>query len=356
MNARAHTIVILTPGFPGSETDTTCLPLQQSFVKHLKELFPELHIIILSFQYPFTKKTYDWFGITVHPFSGQNEGGFSRLLLRGSINKFLNNINKDYKVIGLISFWYGECALLGHRFGTKHGIKHFCWLLGQDARQGNKYPRRAALPAKELVALSEFLRDEFERNHLLQPAHLIPSGIDATEFNSQPVLRDIDLLGAGSLIPLKRYDQFLAIIAIIKKEIPGIKAMLVGDGPEKEKLQKLIFTSGLENNVLLTGEIRRPELLHLMQRTKVFLHTSSYEGFSGVCLEALAAGAHVISFCKAMNEEIDHWQIVKDPPKMIQKAMGILLNVETDHKPVCPFLITNSVKAFGKLLGLPQLG
>ena len=54
-----------------------------------------------------------------------------------------------------------------------------------------------------------------------------------------------------------------------------------------------------------------------MQRTKIFLHTSSYEGFSGACLEALYAGAHVISFCEPMKQKIDHWHIVKDEKEML---------------------------------------
>ena len=52
------TIIILTPGFPASVADSTCLPMQQHFVKTLKQLYPDLNIIVLSFQYPYVVRTY----------------------------------------------------------------------------------------------------------------------------------------------------------------------------------------------------------------------------------------------------------------------------------------------------------
>ncbi len=353
-NLKKNTLVILTPGFPASEADTTCLPLQQNFVKKLKELYPQLNIIVLSFQYPFTNTTYKWFGIMVIPFDGQNKGGFSRLLLRWPVNNILKMIKKENNIVGLLSFWYGECALVGHRFASNHQLKHYCWLLGQDARMTNKYPKAVHAPTEELVALSDFLQDEFERNHHIWPQHLIPAGIDPGEFKEPPGQKDIDILAAGSLIPLKQYDHFLEIIGSIKKNIPTVKAMLVGAGLEKERLENLITKYDLRDNVILTGELSRPELLKLMQRTKLFLHTSSYEGFSGVCLEALAAGAQVISYCRPMNREIDHWHIVPDKNIMKQKAIELLENSEAIYTPVSPFLIQDTVRSFAGLFDLPQ--
>jgi len=39
----------------------------------------------------------------------------------------------------LLSFWYGECALVGKKFADKYSIKHYCWMWGQDAKKENKY-------------------------------------------------------------------------------------------------------------------------------------------------------------------------------------------------------------------------
>lgn len=326
MNKNEKTVVILTPGFPKDETDSTCLPLQQQLIKAFKEINPRLNIVILSFQYPFHTEKYAWFNIPVVPFNGRNRGGIHRLLLRRKLNASLKKIQSATSIIGLLSFWYGECAAVGKMFADKHGLKHFCWILGQDAKKENKYPKRSKLPAGELVALSDFLRSEFEKNHGIRPDHLIPAGVNTNLFNTSNKERDIDIMGTGSLIRLKQYDIFMAVIAEIKKQIPGIRVILIGKGPEKESLQLLITELGLQSNVTLAGELPYLQVLEQMQRAKIFLHPSSYEGFSGVCLEALYAGAHVISFCKAMSREIEQWHIVNAKEEMVQKTLSILEN------------------------------
>jgi glycosyltransferase involved in cell wall biosynthesis len=352
--SKDETLVILTPGFPENEADSTCLPMQQSFIKSLKEIYPQLNIIILSFQYPYHKKKYNWFDMTVIPFGGRNKGGLSRLLLRKKINATLKEINRVNKITGLLSFWYNECALVGKRFADKNGIKHYCWILGQDARKENKYPGKIVPRAAELIALSNFVQDEFEKNHSIRPQHLIPPGIDPKQFTNSTKERNIDILAAGSLIPLKQYDIFIDVVAEIKKQLPGIKAMLIGNGPEKERLQSLISKSGLQSTITLAGELPHPEVLQLMQRTKLFLHPSSYEGFGVVCLEALYGGATVISFVKPINKDIKNWHFVKTKEEMKQKALEILQDSNTDHSSVLPFLMSDCAEAIIKLFDFPN--
>ena len=344
------TFVILTPGFPESEADTTCLPMQQQFIRMLKELHPEIEIVVLSFQYPYHRKVYKWFEIKVIPFGGRNKGGLARLLLRNKINSTLKKLYKERKILGLLSFWYNECAFIGKKFADKNGMKHYCWILGQDARIGNRYPKHLPPRPGELVALSDFIQNEFEKNHRIRPQFVIPPGVEERLFDDLPREKDIDLLGVGSLIPLKQYAIFLEIVAEIKKQIPEIKALLVGKGPEKERLQSMINKLRLENNVTMTGELPYNEVLKVMQRAKVFLHPSSYEGFGCVCLEALYAGAHVISFCKPINRDVTHWHIVNDKEAAILKALKILNDRYTDYKPVDGFGINNTVTGMIKLL------
>jgi glycosyltransferase involved in cell wall biosynthesis len=143
---------------------------------------------------------------------------------------------------------------------------------------------------------------------------------------------------------LKQYEIFLEVIAQIKKQIPGIKAMIAGKGPERERLQSVIEKLELQNHVNLVGELPYPEVLQLMQRSKILLHPSSYEGFGCVCLEALYAGAHVISFCKPMNIDISHWHIVKNKEEMIIEALNLLKDERTEYKSIPVYLIRDAAK------------
>ncbi len=349
MNENRNCLILLLPGFPKDETDSSCLPSQQSFVRHLEKLCPQTDIIVLSFQYPYHTRPYNWFGIKVIPFAGKNKGGLKRLWLRQKINNCLEKILRQQPVIGLLSFWYGECAAVGNRFARRHGIKHFCWIRGQDAKKENSYPEKLKLPPASLIALSDFLQESFEKNHAARPFTVIPPGIDSKSFPGHPQKRDIDLLAAGSLIPLKQFHLFIEAVAALQQHIPGIKAVLIGDGPEQAMLKKMITEKKLEQTIVLTGELSHSETLELMQKSKLFLHPSSYEGFSGVCLEALAAGCHVISFCRAMNETIDHWYIVAGKAEMITKSLHLLHQKQDQFLSYIPYTIENSVKRISEL-------
>jgi glycosyltransferase involved in cell wall biosynthesis len=252
-------------------------------------------------------------------------------------------------VLGLLSFWYTGLALLGNWFGRKYGLKHFTWILGQDARKNNRYIRFLKPRAGELVAMSDALVEEFHKNYGVRPGHLVPNGIDVSLYAPDRVRRDIDLLGVGSLIPLKQYDLFLSVVSELSVRLPGMRSVICGKGPEEARLRTAIRERGLEDHVVLTGEQPHEEVLRLMQRCRVFLHPSSYEGFSGVCLEALYAGAHVISLRAAMASPVEHWHIAGKWNDMPDLAMHILGNPRTDHTPILVYSIEDSARKMMQL-------
>jgi glycosyltransferase involved in cell wall biosynthesis len=352
MRSEKKTLVILSPGFAASEADINCLPFQQNLIRTIMEMRPEVDIFILSFQYPYIESTYKWFGATVLSFNGRNKGGIKRLLVRRKAYAALERLYRDKKIVGLLSFWLNEGALVGKRFGDKYGIKHFAWLLGQDARSANKYPERVCPKETELIALSDFIQEEYKRNHGLRPAHVIEPGIDENQFPFFAEEKDIDLLAVGSLIPLKQYAIFIDVVAEIKKEFPQIKAVLAGSGPEKEMLEEKTVRLGLQNTITLTGELPYPEVLKLMKRAKVFLHTASYEGFGCVCLEALYGGAKVISFVQPAKKAIENWLIVASKKEMEEKAIQILRNRDTKYEGRNVFTIEDTARKMTDLFGL----
>ena len=347
-----NTFVILSPGFPESEHDSTCLPMQQSFVKVMARMYPSIRIVVLSFQYPYHRNTYRWFDVKVIPFNGRNRGGLTRIRLRKQIDAALTAIHNERPIAGILSFWTNECAWTGKKFANQQRLSHYSWILGQDAKKENKYPQRLKFQSEELIALSDFSQDKFEENHHVKPGFVIPPGIDPELFSKESSARDIDLLAVGSLIELKQYPVFLEVVARVKRSMPAIRAVLVGKGPEERKLRQLLQALDLQNNLTVTGELPHPEVLRLMQRTRVLLHPSSYESFGCVCLEALAAGAGVISFCKPMSGLIQNWYIVGNAEDMTTKAFEILEDPPQQYEPVVPFTMEDTVARIASLYGL----
>lgn len=345
------TLIILSPGFPSDESDSTCLPFPQLFVKTLKRSDPSLNIIVLAFQYPFTSSEYIWNDVTVISFNGRNKGNISRLLLWKAVWKRLNLLMKENNVLGILNFWLGECALIGKYAAKKYHVKNFTWILGQDAKKDNRYFSLIKPKAKDLIALSDFLADEFYKNYTIKPAQTIPPGIDTDFINTHNAERDIDILGAGSLIPLKQYNIFIQVVAAISKSKPRIKAVICGKGPEQEHLQKMIEQNDLSENIQLIGEVTHQQVLDLMQRSKVFLHPSSYEGFGLVITEALYAGAHVVSFCKPMNVILKNHYVVFSEFEIKNKVMELLDESNLDHECVITFPIEETCRKILMLYG-----
>jgi glycosyltransferase involved in cell wall biosynthesis len=343
-------LVILTPGFPKDESDSTCLPMQQALVKALSKIDSQIKVFVLSSQYPFIHRTYEWNGITVTSFNGRNKGGPFKWLLQKKVIHKLKELNAENQIVGMISFWCRESALVGKKFAKRSGVPHFTWILGQDAKKENDYIKKIKPKGEGLIAISDRIQSVFELNHGIKPSRVIVPGVDQALFKPLSGERKIDVLGVGSLIPLKQFDIFIRIIATLKKQKPGIRAMIIGKGPEETKLQKLIVDSGLQENIQMMGELPYHEVIEKMKKAKVLLHPSSYEGYSGACMEALAAGVHVISFCKAMNENIAQWHICQSTEEMIQQAERILNDPNQTFKAQS-FPIECTAKEFLNLFG-----
>jgi glycosyltransferase involved in cell wall biosynthesis len=352
MNEKRNILIIITPGFPASEDDSTCLPMQQQFVRALNRIHPTLQVIVLALQYPYATSEYAWYGNRVITFNGRNRGGLAGFLMRRRAIRVLSSIAHEGRIVGLLSFWYNECARLSEAFNRLTGIPHYCWILGQDARKMNRTPRIVHMKDRSLIALSDFLQGEFERNHKIRPVHVVPPGIDRSLAYDTFFARDIDVMAAGSLITLKQYSIFLQVIAGLKKSRPNISAVLAGDGIERQRLRSEIDALGLTKQVKLTGSLPYGQVLDLMRRSRVFLHPSTYEGFSGVCLEAVSLGADVISFCQPMKESIPHWQIASSTEEMEAMAKHILDHSPPANKALPVFDIETTAR---KMLGLFSL-
>lgn len=348
MKGRPETLVMLTPAFPASEQETSWVTTQQVFVLALRQQFPELRIVLLSFYYPESVGSYDWGGMQVISFNGTAGANrkWRRVFFWREVWKRLKVLLRENAVIGIFSFWCGECALIGHYFGRRYGIPHYCWLCGQDARAKNRLVKWIRPRPGELIAMSDFLVREFQRNHGIRPGHMIPNAIDPGMYPpGVPPERDIDVLGVGSLSRLKQYDVFVEVTAALQRRFPSLRSMICGEGEAGEEIRQLVEKRGMGRHIALPGLTPHREILKLMQRTKILLHTSNYEGFGVVCLEALYAGAHVISFCRPMDQDVPHWHIVSNMNEMIEKAIWILEDTAADHYPVLPFEMKHTVQA-----------
>ncbi|MGQ0559366.1 MAG: glycosyltransferase [Sphingosinicella sp.] len=96
---------------------------------------------------------------------------------------------------------------------------------------------------------------------------------------------------AGALIPRK--GQALAIEALAI--LPGATLLLVGDGPDRAKLQRLTHRLGMERRVRFLGSRPQSEVASLLAAADIAVQPSASEGLANVWVEAMACGTPVVT-------------------------------------------------------------
>lgn len=350
MQDKMPCIVVVTPGFPENENDTACLPAFQQFALALKQNLLDFKFVFISLQYPFKKGWYDWNDIDVYAVAGKNKKHIFGLNTKRLATQKLNELGKTYAIKGLISLWCIDTALVANKFALENNLKHLIWIIGQDAKQTNGFVKKIKPKPEQLIAMSDFLKEEFKKNHHIEPKHVITNGINATLFeplNSNQ--RPIDILGAGSLIPLKNYSLFIEVIAEVVKKHPLLHVKIVGDGAEKKLLSDLIIQHKLQRNIELLGVKSHLETLSLMNQSKLFLHTSHYEGNSTVLIEALYSGCQVVSTQKLNNDAVKNLQTLTNITDLINRVLDLLVQ-KKEAERVTFNTMDNSAKQMMQLL------
>lgn len=149
---------------------------------------------------------------------------------------------------------------------------------------------------------------------------VIPNGIDFELINTiKPSREKSDVIYAGRLMDFKNINILIKSIKILKKKNENIKCLIIGDGPERKRLEKLTRELNLTKNIMFKGFLKTErELFSLFKSSKVFVLPSVREGFGLVAIEANACGIPVITVNHKDNATKD----------LISKKNGAVVNVD----------------------------
>ena len=188
------------------------------------------------------------------------------------------------------SFWLNESTLIGQTVANKYNIPIVASAQGQDALPSNRYLSRIKKLNIPVIGMSKF-----QTNYLIKSGFTLAKTIawGVTPIESQQ--KKWDLICVGNLIPIKNQKYFIRLCQKIKELDIAFNAQIVGSGPKEASLLQQIETADLSQNIKLTGQLTHEETLHLISQSKVLIHSSDYEGFGMVLVEALASGTHVLS-------------------------------------------------------------
>ena len=129
----------------------------------------------------------------------------------------------------------------------------------------------------------------------------IPNGIDCARFDEVdrsdvvPLRKNAGeiLIGAlGALRPEKNIQRLLRLFAELETDLP-LRLIIVGDGPERETLERLAGKLGIADRTQFTGDVTAPE--RILTQLDIFALTSDTEQMPYCLIEAMAAGLPVVA-------------------------------------------------------------
>lgn len=131
----------------------------------------------------------------------------------------------------------------------------------------------------------------------------VESGIDTFLINEvAPKTEDCDVLFVGRLVKDKNVDKLIEAIANIKKTRPKVKCVIIGQGPERQRLDNKIRRMKLRKHITILDPLpNAADVYGYMKAAKVFCSPSVREGFGIVTLEALGCGVPVVTIDSAQN-------------------------------------------------------
>ncbi len=147
---------------------------------------------------------------------------------------------------------------------------------------------RAVADFDLVVTMGQGAKSFFRDNGVGGEIQVVSGGVEAGRFGSGNGPGSWDVIFVGRLVPIKRIDLLLRALAIVKAKIPGLRAVIVGDGPLREELETLAAALGLEGAVEFAGA--QPDVASYLRGAKVFVLTSKTEGLSLALMEAMMAG------------------------------------------------------------------
>lgn len=188
--------------------------------------------------------------------------------------------------------------------------------------------------ANYIQAISIFLLNWSKKMGAKSPGEIVPNGVDLDIFRPDTKVR-----------PLQRSDlkfRILTVSRLVKKngvddlikagqylDFP-FKIVIVGDGPDEEKLKKLAKEKKIEDKIIFKGEVNHHNLVKYYSSADIFVRPSLSEGLGNSFLEAMAMGLPIIGTSVGgipdflEDKKTGLFCEVKNPKSIAQKIKEIL--------------------------------
>ena len=222
-------------------------------------------------------------------------------------------LKTDVDIIDCSNFPYFPCFPAWLHTLTRGSTLVVTWLevwgnywyqyLGQKGLAGILVEKLVARLSQDKIAISEITRQGILSLGVTSGITVIIGGIDLAEIKATaPASDGSDVIYAGRLITDKNVDLLIKAIGLMKPSHPGIRCLIIGDGPERDRLERLTRDLGLTEQVKFPGFLESSgEVLAHLKASRVFVLPSTREGFGLALAEANACGIPAVTVRHPLN-------------------------------------------------------
>jgi glycogen(starch) synthase len=172
-------------------------------------------------------------------------------------------------------------------------VSHHSWYRRPDGRIAwqDRLKRYLLHLAVGSIAVSRAIADD-----LRTPCDVIANSYEDKVFRCLPqVERSRDLVFVGRLVSDKGVDVLLDALAILASQGTNPDLTVVGDGPERMRLEAQARRTGLDEQVRFLGTVTGEDLVRVLNQHRLLVVPSRYnEPFGIVALEGIACGCVVV--------------------------------------------------------------
>ena len=173
------------------------------------------------------------------------------------------------------------------------------------ATEGSKLLKKIFLyvchGSKQILCVSKLQAKEIENMGVKEvKISTLPMGIEESFLEAgrnrrgKSKCQEYTILSNRNLLPIYNVCLLIRAIPMVLQEIPGTNFLIVGEGAEKEALEREVENLNINSSVKFLGRVPHEEMPGLLSQVDIYVSTSHYDGTSVSLLEAMGSGAFPI--------------------------------------------------------------
>jgi len=206
----------------------------------------------------------------------------------------------------------------------------------------NPFIRRSINKAALILVRTEMTGNLIQKKFNKKSVLMLETGVDDELFEgikaSDASKVNCRIVMAGRLLHWKGFELGIEAFANISTQFPDASLIIIGTGPERKRLNKIVEASNMTEKVIFLDQQPRKKLLEHMTKAQIFLYPSMKDAGAWVVFEAMACGLPVVCLDQA------------GPALIINDNCGIKIPVGNRAQ-----VIAQLSHALAKLLGSPKM-